>query len=145
MLRLEHGRCFCGIVQAEMQGDPFWICYDHDDDCRRAIGGPLTIWIGYKVEQVAFISCEPKTFSKTKGVIRSFCPNCGSSIGYVDQGLPDELYLTIGFMDHPENFAPEAHGYWELRLPFIMMEDGLPRTDTYTRTRDPKLGNPNER
>ena len=46
--RLETGACFCGAVAAEMGGYLFWICYDHDDDCRRAIGSPLTIWIGYR-------------------------------------------------------------------------------------------------
>src|SRR3954462_310846 len=36
--RIETGSCFCGAIAAEMHGEPFWICYDHDDDCRRAIG-----------------------------------------------------------------------------------------------------------
>ena len=53
--RLETGACFCGAVAAEMHGDPFWICYDHDDDCRRAIGSPLTIWIGYRPSQLRLI------------------------------------------------------------------------------------------
>ena len=94
---------------------------------------------------MAFTLGEPNTFSKTRGVIRGFCPTCGTSISYFDQGLADEIYLSIGFMDNPERFAPDAHSYWELRLPFIEMNDGLPRSDTYTRLRDPKLGNPNER
>lgn len=37
--RVETGGCFCGAITAEMRGEPFWICFDHDDDCRRAIGG----------------------------------------------------------------------------------------------------------
>jgi hypothetical protein len=45
-VRLETCACFCGAIVGEVEGDPFWICYDHDDDCRRAIGGPLTIWVG---------------------------------------------------------------------------------------------------
>src|SRR4051794_14233198 len=57
--RLETGTCFCGAVAAEMRGDPFWICYDHDDGCRRAIGSPLTIWIGY----------HPSEFRLTRGVL----------------------------------------------------------------------------
>ncbi|RUW29656.1 GFA family protein, partial [Mesorhizobium sp. M1A.F.Ca.IN.020.06.1.1] len=30
--RIETGACFCGAIAAEMQGDPFWTCFDHDDD-----------------------------------------------------------------------------------------------------------------
>jgi hypothetical protein len=75
----------------------------------------------------------------------SFCARCGSSIGYYDEGIPDEYYITIGFFDHPERFQPHAHGYWKLRLPWIEFADKLPRFDEYTRKRDPKLGNPNRR
>src|SRR5688572_30099722 len=85
--RLETGACFCGAVVAEMHGDPFWICYDHDDDCRRAIGSPLTIWVGYRPSEFRVIRGVLRSFSKTKGVIRTFCPECGTSISYLDEGL----------------------------------------------------------
>ena len=88
-MRIEPGHCFCGRIQALMHGEPFWICYDHDDDCRRAIGSPLTIWVGYRPEQFVLKSGYLKTFSKTPGIVRTFCGDCGTSIGYEDQGLPD--------------------------------------------------------
>lgn len=145
MDRREMAHCFCGSIRAEMTGDPFWTCYDHDDDCRRAIGGPLMIWIGYRPDQVRYLQGTPKTFSRTPGVVRSFCAECGTSISYADQGLPDEIYFCIGFMDAPERFPPEAQAYWAERLPFIRMDDGLPRVKGYTRVRDPVLGNPKDR
>lgn len=86
-----------------------------------------------------------KTFSKTRGVLRSFCEKCGTFIGYADPGLPDEFYVSIGFMDAPEKFAPRAQAYWEMRLPFIVMADGLPRVNGYSRQRDPSFGNPRDR
>ena len=144
MSRIEHGWCFCEAIKAEMIGEPFWICFDHDDDCRRAIGSPLTVWIGYRPAQVRFVRGHPKTFSKTKGVTRSFCGDCGTSVSYSDQGLPDELYVSIGFMGTPERFPPQAQAYWEMRLPFVEMSDGLPRIDGYSRQRT-ALGNPRDR
>jgi hypothetical protein len=145
MARLETAACFCGEITAKALGEPFWICFDHDDDCRRAIGSPLTIWVGYKSNEFSFVTGEPKTYSKTEGVTRSFCGNCGTSIGYVDAGLPSEIYLCIGFMDHPENFPPQAQTYWSLRLPFIKMDDGLKRIEAYSRPRRSGFKNPNER
>ena len=103
--RIETGSCFCGAVAAEMRGDPFWICYDHDDDCRQAIGSPVNIWVGYRTNQFRLTRGEPKSFSKTRGVVRTFCPECGTSIGYLDEGLGDELYLTIGFLDNAGSSA----------------------------------------
>jgi hypothetical protein len=143
--RLERGSCFCGAIAAEIEGEPFFINYDHDDDCRKALGSPLTIWIGYRVEQVHFVRGTVKSFSKTAGIQRTFCAECGSSIGYADQGLKDEIWLTIGFMDQPKRFEPQAHGYWRLKLPWIDFADHLPRFETYTQRRDPLIGYPVDR
>ena len=143
--RVESGACFCGGITAEAHGEPFWICYDHDDDCRRAIGGPLTIWIGYRPNQFRLTHGNPKSYSKTKGVVRTFCPECGTSISYMDEGTSDELYLSIGFMDNPERFRPQAHAYWQMKLPWIKFADDLPRADAYSRERDRELGYPKDR
>jgi Glutathione-dependent formaldehyde-activating enzyme len=80
--KVETGACFCGAIAAELHGDPFWICYDHDDDCRRAVGSPLSVWVGYRPDQFRLIRGAPKSFSKTKGVVRTFCPDCGTSIAH---------------------------------------------------------------
>jgi hypothetical protein len=144
-LRLETGSCFCGAVAAEISGEPFWICYDHDDDCRRAIGSALNIWVGYRPEQFKLVRGIPKSFSKTIGVTRTFCGECGTSISYKDDGLKDELYVTIGFLDRPERFPPQAHAYWRMRLPWVEFSDDLPGIEAYSRSRNESMGNPIER
>jgi hypothetical protein len=74
--------------------------------------------------------------------VRAFCPNCGTSISYLDEGLSDELYLTIGFLDNPERFQPQAHAYWQMKLPCVDFADDLLRIEGNSRRRDPALGNP---
>ncbi len=143
-MNIATGSCFCGSIAAEIAGDPFWICFDHDDDCRRAIGSPLTVWVGYRPSQVKIMRGNPRTFSKTQGIARGFCPECGTSISYTDEALPDELYLTIGFLDKPELFHPQPHAYWQMKLPWVHVADDLPRIDGYSRPRDKQLGNPND-
>lgn len=143
--RIETGACFCGAIAAELSGTPFWIAFDHDDDCRRAIGSPLTVWVGYRPNQVRFLRGVPKAFSKTRGITRTFCGTCGTSISYADDGLADELYVSIGFLDNPERFAPSAHAYWKMRLPWVTIADSLPKRDGYTRRRDATFGTPRER
>ncbi|WP_216856948.1 GFA family protein [Acidisoma sp. S159] len=117
----------------------------NDDDCRRAIGSPFTIWVGVRPGQFHITRGQPKTFSKADGVVRTFCATCGTSIGYCDRALPDEICVTIGFFDHPEIFHPEAHAYWGLRLPWVEFADTLPHVDGYSRVRDAAIGNPRER
>jgi len=141
----ERGACFCGEIVAELSGTPFWVCYDHDDDCRKAVGSPLMIWVGVRPPQLRLTRGTPKSFSKTSGVTRTFCGTCGTSITYRDEALPDELYIAVGFFDHPERFQPEAHAYWGLKLPWIKFSDRLPKLDGYSRDRDPNLGTPRDR
>lgn len=143
--RLETGSCFCGAVAAQISGEPFWICYDHDDDCRRAVGSAINIWVGYRPGQFKLVRGIPKRFSKRRGITRAFCSECGTSISYQDDGLKDELYVTIGFLDHPERFSPQAHAYWRMKLPWMEFADNLPRIETYSRVRNESMGNPVER
>ena|ERR1700760_2508738 len=143
--RVEFGRCFCSSIILEFRGDPFWICYDHDNDCRRATGAAFNVWVGYRAKQISLLSGSPTRFSRTPGVIRTFCAVCGSSIGYIDQALPDEHYFVIGFFDRPEDFCPAAHAYFAERLPWLNVEDNLPRFEGYSRIRDSGLGTPAER
>lgn len=143
--RIETGACFCGAIGAEMRGEPFWVCYDHDDDCRRAVGGALVVWVGYRPSQFRLIRGQPTSFSKTEGVLRTFCGTCGTTISYKDDGLHDELYLALGFFDRPERFRPEAHAYWRMKLPWLEISDDLPREDGYSRARDPEQSNPVDR
>lgn len=143
--RVETGACYCGAISAEMRGEPFWVCYDHDDDCRRATGGALVVWVGYRPDQVRMTRGRPKPVSRTAGVTRTFCADCGTSIGYADDGLSDELYVALGFFDHPERFQPKAHAYWRMKLPWLDVADGLPREDGYSRPRDPDHGDPANR
>lgn len=127
-----------------MTGEPIWICFDHDDDCRRAIRSPMTVWIGYRPEQVRFSRGEPASFSRTPGVVRTFCAR-RTSIGYSDEGLAAEQYLSIGFMDEPQRFPPQAHAGWREKLVWLEFTDKLDRIDSYTRPRDPAVGNPDQR
>ena len=105
----------------------------------------LTSGLDIVPKQVSFTSGQPKAYSRTPGVTRTFCADCGTSIGYTDEGLADEFYLTIGFMEHPERFIPQAHAYWRMRLPWIDFPDSLPRVDGVSRPRNPSFGNPSER
>lgn len=85
-----------------MEGEPFFlITYDYDANCGRAIGSHLSVWIVYRSGQFRLTCGEPKSFSKMPGVTRTFCADCGTSIGYVDDGLAGEIYLTVRFLDTP--------------------------------------------
>jgi hypothetical protein len=57
---------------------------------------------------------------------------CGGQIGYRDDLLPGEVYLTLGFMDEPERYPPVLHAFDKRRLPFLHIADDLPRHDGFS-------------
>lgn len=124
------GSCRCGQVAAEIAAEPTWRSYCHCDDCRRQTGAPVSAFVGFHEADVAWRG-EPRLWQRD-GITRSFCGTCGSQIGYVDAGLPGEVYLMLGFLDEPQRLAPAVHAFEDRRLPFLDIRDDLPRFDSYS-------------
>lgn len=120
------GGCRCGAVRFEASAEPHHVSYCHCGDCRRASGAPVSAFVGFLVDQVAFTGKALKMFENGP-VTRSFCGICGSPIAYVDERLEDDIYFTLGAMDMPADFTPTQHAYVSEQLPFLHMSDDLPR------------------
>jgi hypothetical protein len=127
------GSCRCGQISAEMTADPIWQSYCHCRDCRKQTGAPVMAFVGFRADAVTFRGglCT----WRTGDVERHFCVHCGSQIGYHDDKLPGETYLTLGFMDQPERCAPTMHAFEQRRLPFLIIDDHLPRYEGFSRPR----------
>ncbi|WP_422372249.1 GFA family protein [Hoeflea sp.] len=120
------GSCRCGLISVEASAEPIWQSYCHCRDCRKQTGAPVMAFVGFREADLAWFG-EAKTWRSAGGLSRSFCDHCGSQIGYRDERLPGEVYLTIGFMDAPEDFPPNLHAFEKRRLPFLHISDDLPR------------------
>lgn len=68
-------------------------------------------------------------------VSRGFCAVCGAPLWYIDARIDDQIFFMLGAMDEPERYAPRVHGYVSEELPFLHMDDGLPRNRTHTAPR----------
>ena len=64
----------------------------------------------------------------------------GSPEAKAESGLAAQFYpgirrgeclaLAVGSLDHPENCEPIEHVYSQQELPWLKLDDGLPRDDT---------------
>lgn len=129
-MTIHSGSCRCGLISAEANADPFWRSYCHCRDCRKQTGAPVMAFVAFRDDELTWHG-EPRTW-RAGGVERRFCEHCGSQIGYRDDKLPGETYLSLGFMDEPERYAPTMHAFEKRRLPFLHIDDDLPRFDGFS-------------
>lgn len=122
------GGCLCAAVRLRASEPPSWSSYCHCRDCRKASGAPLVVFVGFRSEAVAFEGkSAPSTYASSPRVRRFFCRRCGSPLAYEDARLPGMLYVLIGALDHPERFPPSHHAWSAQRLPWLALDDDLPR------------------
>lgn len=126
MTKLHTGGCRCGAIKFEASSHPFYTSYCHCSDCRRATGSPVAAFVGFVAEDVTFHGRKASTYGEHP-VKRSSCPICGAPIAYRDTRIDDQVFIMLGAMDYPENYAPTIHGYVNEQLPFFRVDDDLPR------------------
>lgn len=86
------GGCRCEAARIKVSGEPSeGVIYCHCRDCRRSSGAPVSLFAGYRTEQVEIKRGTPKVYESSSGVSQSFCGDCGTPISYEDERLPGDL------------------------------------------------------
>jgi class 3 adenylate cyclase len=124
------GRCQCGDVRYEISQPAVGTGVCHCRMCQRAIGASLDAWTAFPREAVRFTNSSPKYYKSSLIAERGFCANCGSSllIRYYAPEASKFLIMMTACLDNPEDFAPTWHGGVESQMPWLDIQDDLPRT-----------------
>lgn len=121
------GGCLCGAVRYRVTGKPLWVAHCHCNSCRRACGSVVMPWAGYSKDKFEVIKGAAKRFQSSPGAWRCFCPACGTPLTYQSDKHPGEVHITVGSLDKPEDLPPQVHVHSEEQIPWLHIEDGLPR------------------
>lgn len=121
------GHCLCGRTRWEFTGDMSWSCYCHCDDCRRNCAAPVVAWLGVPLDKFQWLGDAPKTYESSPGVRRHFCETCGSPLGFEADHYPGGMHLYAASLEDPDNFAPDFHVNTQAQLPWLDVNDQLPR------------------
>jgi hypothetical protein len=121
------GRCLCGNVQFEVQGQPLWVAHCHCESCRRNTGSAVATFVGYKKEQLAFTRGKRRIYASSAGVQRGFCADCGTPMTYEADRYADEVHLYVSTLDNPGAYRPQVHVFFAERVPWMDLVDDLPR------------------
>ena len=83
------GGCQCGAIRYRVSGEATHASLCHCADCRKSAGAPMMHWAAYAEDEVRVTQGEPKVFTSSPGVTRSFCATCGTGLFYSNpQMLP---------------------------------------------------------
>ncbi len=121
------GRCLCGSIVFEYEGEPNWTLHCHCESCRRATSSPMTTWISVPRAAFRFKKGIPRYFASSPGVKRGFCEKCGSPISYEGERVPDEVHLYAASLANPSQVSPSRHVFVAEQLPWFDTADNLPR------------------
>jgi hypothetical protein len=122
----QSGHCLCGKIHYRLLGPPRWSGYCHCESCRRATGAVGVAYGGFPDELVE-ITGQPTEFTSSPGVVRSFCPTCGTPISYRSTRWPGETHILVASMDNPAACPPAHHYHVEEEIEWVRFADGLPR------------------
>jgi hypothetical protein len=120
------GRCLCGAVTWEYDGEERFRLCCHCESCRRATSSPFTSYLGISYDRFRWTGEAPRTYESSPGVTRSFCGTCGSPMGYESPEFPQEIHLFVASAEDPAALPPMRHVNWSEHLPWIILADGLP-------------------
>lgn len=121
------GRCFCGKVRWVATAAMKWAAYCHCESCRRAVSAPLVAWFG--MDDAALDWSGPvASYASSEEAERGYCTDCGSPLFYRNPTRwPGETHIPATTLADPSAYLPQAHVYYNERLPWIEMRDGLPK------------------
>jgi hypothetical protein len=126
--QVHSGGCLCGAVRYEVRAElPLYVCICHCQSCRKAVGGGMVPWVTFRSADVTMLGEALAERSSSPGVTRGHCARCGTSISYRHERRQGQIDLTLASMDHPGSFTPVAHIWVEDKLPWLGIDDGLPR------------------
>lgn len=126
------GGCLCGAVRYACASDALALIYCHCKDCQRCTGGPFAAVAVVRSRDVTVLQGEPGSHTVTGEaggrVFRKFCPSCGSPLFSGLEAAPKTLGVKVGSMDDSSRLKPTMHIWTDSKVPWLTIEDGLPRT-----------------
>lgn len=110
--------CSCGQLRLTAQGDPVRVSVCHCLACQRRTGSVFAAQARFPVARVQvsgrgveYVRISDEGESRTF----RFCPECGATVYYTVDGLPDMVAVPVGAFADPEFPAPTV-SVWESRM-----------------------------
>lgn len=121
------GGCLCGAVRYRATADPIRAVNCHCRMCRRESGAAFLTHVHFPIDDFSWTTSEPTRYRSSSEAERGFCNRCGSTLTMYESVLNDRVQVTLGSLDRPEDIRPDDHVWAESQLPWLKIDDDLPR------------------
>ena len=129
------GRCYCGDVKYQCDGEPSFTAQCHCRECQYLTGGAPNMFMVMPAATFSYTQGTPKQFTRTdidNPVTREFCPNCGTHLLTRAPGLPDGVVIKVGSMDNPEQYpGPQMAIFCMDKQTFHRVPEGVPEYERF--------------
>jgi len=118
------GSCLCGANRFTLPGPMGAVTACHCSQCRKTSGHYAA---SFDADEASLIWQARKTASFTTpgGGRRSFCPDCGSSLGF--RAADGAFSVEAGCIDNPTGGTLTRHIFTADRADYVTLDDGLPQ------------------
>ncbi len=120
------GGCLCGAIRYRAEGPPKRVTICHCSMCRRASGGAFLTGAAFDPAKLVYTKGAPKSYASSAQLTRTFCPECGTPLGYW-YADGEAAGVWTGTLDDPEALPPMRHIWTSSQLSWLHLEDDLPR------------------
>ena len=113
------GGCFCGKIRYEINSTVRKVVNCHCTMCRRTSGAPFVSWLVVPKTGFRYTAAQPRHLKSSSEGDRYFCKDCGTPISCLVADNKKYIDITLGSLDHPENFEPSRDFYEDTRLKWL--------------------------
>ena len=125
------GRCYCGAVRFQAEGEPRLKGQCHCRECQYLTGGAEHMFLIMPASGFSYVRGAPKKFKRPDlehGVTREFCATCGTQLATRTPRDPSIVVLKAGTLDEPSLFgAPQVVLWTADAQRFHLMPEGVPQ------------------
>jgi hypothetical protein len=119
------GGCLCGQVRFRTTGEPLNVRVCHCRSCQRAMAGPFfarALFAGgaYSIEGPL------GRHATSDHLERVWCTACGVRV-MAERRDGSAAGLALTLFDEPGAFRPDCHIFVEDKVPWLVLDDGLPQ------------------
>ncbi len=125
------GRCYCGAVRYQAEGEPRFRGQCHCRECQYIAGGAENLFMIMGADGFRYVQGEPKRFARgdlEAPVTREFCAECGTHLTTRSPRDPSIVIVKVGTLDDPKAYEGPQVVIWTAEAQsYHLMPEGVPR------------------